>query len=757
MKQRVLAISCLFVLLPASCSFAGVIVAWGGDLSNQFLQSNVPSGNDYVDVAVGTTHALALKEDGSIVAWGDNTVDQCNVPPGNDYIAIAASDCHSLALKANGTIVGWGSPADGRLDIPAGTFTNIASCGLYSVAISTDDSLELWPGGGITPGPPSGNDFVDVDMEGSTLLALRSDLSLATWSWSGPVPSGYDYERIAAGNSHCIALRTDGSLVAWGSNDFGQCDVPSGNNYNDIAAGRNYSLALKDDGSLEQWGGDAYYTDDAPAGNNYLKIAANRNTSMAIADYSGEVDCNWTGSTNMYWDQISNWDPAVIPDNGTGTSFFVTIDTNGLDDTRVHLNDDRIVTGMETYGDNVRLQSYGKNPGQVLLTVLQGITNYSNDLRITCSRTAEYDYSEMEVYGSINNTSDKGIKIEGVKVYGTIFNEGEMELIDMHLQGEVINQANGECDLGRQVLITGNVQNQNDGWLNLSEAGPEGTQIKGNLTNDGIMMLSPRSSLVLEEFRDNEPNFYNSGGMMIYDGHCQVQGALQNESTGTISGFGLIYVENLLQNNGTLNSEGNLRIGIAGQFVNAGTATIVNQPATSINVAHVGNPATIQDVVNTGTINVNSGGGISFSGSLRNQSGGNIELLGGTLGTSHLYHESGALFEGLGNITGDATIEVGAAMTLTGTSNIFGDVTIESSAVLEVRDGTTYIYGDLINNGTILLTGGRIICKGTFTNNGSVEPQHSSSNTISDYNLDGLVNMKDFAVFAKAWMWQSEI
>lgn len=754
MKQKILLILSLLMLLLTSRSFAGVIVVWGGDFINQDLQSNVPSGNDYIDVAVGTSHALALKTNGTIVAWGDNTHGQYNVPVGTDFIAIAASDRHSLALKSNGTIIGWGSPADGRLDIPTGTFTHISSCGRYSIAIKTDDSLTLWPGGGITPAPPSGYDFVDADIEGQSLVAIRSDGSLDTWPWSAAVPSGYNYAKITAGNDHFLSLKTDGSLEAWGQNDFGQCNVPTGTDYSAVAAGKHYCLVLKNDGSLEQWGA---YTAETPAGNNYLKIAANSSTSIALADYSGEMGCNWTGNTSMYWDEINNWNPAIIPDNGTGTSFHVTIDTNGLGDTRVHLNNDRIITELETYGDNVRLQSYGKNPGQVLFTVLQGITNYSNDLRITCSRTAEYDNSEMEVYGSINNTTGKGIKIEGVKIYGTLYNEGQAKLVDMHFQGEIINSANSELELGKQVLITGNIHNQSDGQIQLDSAGEDGVQVKGDLTNDGTIIFLPESQLSMKEFMGSEPNIENSGNIIIYDGRCEVDGVMQNEVTGNISGFGLIYVSSLLKNNGVIQSLGDLRIGISGQFINSNNGIITNQAVTSINVTHIGNPLIMQDMINTGTMRINSAGGISFSAPLRNQSNGSIELLGGTLGTQHLYQSSGALFEGLGNITGDVTIESGGVITLTGTSNIFGNVTIEAGAVLEVRDGTTYIYGDLINNGTIQLTGGRIICKGTFTNNGNLAQQHSSSNSISDYNLDGEVNMIDFAAFAQEWMWQSQI
>ncbi len=44
---------------------------------------DVPSGlKDVVAIEAGAYHSLALKEDGTVVAWGSNDDNQCDVPSG---------------------------------------------------------------------------------------------------------------------------------------------------------------------------------------------------------------------------------------------------------------------------------------------------------------------------------------------------------------------------------------------------------------------------------------------------------------------------------------------------------------------------------------------------------------------------------------------------------------------------------------------------------------------------------------------------
>jgi len=67
----------------------------------------ITNGN-IVAVAAGGAHQLALRDDGTVFAWGNNASGQTNVPSGaTNVIAIAAGDNHCLALRADGMVIGW--------------------------------------------------------------------------------------------------------------------------------------------------------------------------------------------------------------------------------------------------------------------------------------------------------------------------------------------------------------------------------------------------------------------------------------------------------------------------------------------------------------------------------------------------------------------------------------------------------------------------------------------------------------------------
>jgi hypothetical protein len=119
----------------------------------------------YKAIGAGSAHAVAVRTDGSLAAWGWNSRGQLNVPAGNNFRQVDGGYAHGLALTTAGTLAGWGSnfdynngyfgqavvPAgDTCLQVQAGDFQSIAIKGRQTYAnllinnvsdLTTDDTL----------------------------------------------------------------------------------------------------------------------------------------------------------------------------------------------------------------------------------------------------------------------------------------------------------------------------------------------------------------------------------------------------------------------------------------------------------------------------------------------------------------------------------------------------------------------------------------------------------------------------------------
>ncbi len=287
----------------------GTLVGWGyydrnGTNGTEVVPVSVPPGlTNVVAVAAGGHHALALRADGTVVAWGQSGHGQTAVPEGlTGVVAVAAGSTHSLALQQDGTVVAWGSwllvsNRTVRATLPQGLIQAISiAAGTYHGLAARSDGTVVswgWVHGGRGPFPaevPAGlSDVVGVAAGGYQSLALRRDGSVAAWGnargWIAPPAGLGPVVELAAGVHHGLALAADGRVVAWGVDDSGQIRVPrQARGAVAIAAGSECSLALKPDGTVVAWG-------DYDNGTGLIPVVVPRDLGRAVAIAAGGWQC----------------------------------------------------------------------------------------------------------------------------------------------------------------------------------------------------------------------------------------------------------------------------------------------------------------------------------------------------------------------------------------------------------------------------------------------------------------------------------
>ena len=208
------------------------VLAWGTFNSGNSSLTNMPASlTNVIAMAAGDSHGLALRADGTVVAWGNDANGQADVPPDlTNVVSVAAGSAHSLALKRDGTLAIWGrlpligDPALGKIPADA---TNIAA-------------LALGPGA-------------------QHALVLRADGTVLDWGDAnyglGNAPTiARDIVAVASGSTHALALRADGRVVSWGFNPYRSTVPFSATNIVAIATSWYGNAALRADGTMLTWG-----------------------------------------------------------------------------------------------------------------------------------------------------------------------------------------------------------------------------------------------------------------------------------------------------------------------------------------------------------------------------------------------------------------------------------------------------------------------------------------------------------------------
>ncbi len=202
-----------------------------GTSGTRSFAAPVPGLSSIVAIATGAGASYALRSDGTVWGWGDNTSGALGdgtevfrptpvqVSGLTGIVAIAAGNRFALALDANGDVWSWGLNSRGQLGDGSVVPNRLAPAkasiaGVKSIAAGLEHGLALMTDGTVRAWGSNSNGQLGVGDQTTRLVPVV-------------VPTLSQIVAIAGGNAHSLAVRATGEVMAWGSNVSGALGLGS--------------------------------------------------------------------------------------------------------------------------------------------------------------------------------------------------------------------------------------------------------------------------------------------------------------------------------------------------------------------------------------------------------------------------------------------------------------------------------------------------------------------------------------------------
>lgn len=217
----------------------GTVLAYG---DNQYGQTEVSQWHNIVAVAAGAYHTLGLTDDGRVLAVGDNSQSQCEVSLYTDVKQITAGAWDSCMLLQNGQVVTTGFH---QYDFAMEVFpVEKIAAGSYGLMIRSQGHNYA----------SHGSMQLDPQCERFAIsrgYALGIDETGTVHSSLKQIPEWKQIIAVSAGENAALALAEDGSILSCVFDRHLKCTFDFAQPVIAVNAGANHYAFVLQDGSLE--------------------------------------------------------------------------------------------------------------------------------------------------------------------------------------------------------------------------------------------------------------------------------------------------------------------------------------------------------------------------------------------------------------------------------------------------------------------------------------------------------------------------